>query len=71
VTKNILDGRKDRGKTVYPFSPFGERGYKNTQTITKMNDNINMDSTIAGSMNAHTYPQHCCSAKIMALKINE
>ena len=30
VTKNILDGRKDRGKTVYPSSPFGERGYKNT-----------------------------------------
>ncbi len=27
VTKNILDGRTDRGKTVYPPSPFGERGY--------------------------------------------
>ena len=36
-----------------------------------MNDNINMDSTIAGSMNAHTYPQHCCSAKVMALKVND
>jgi hypothetical protein len=28
VTKNILDGRTDRGKTVYPPSPFGEWGYK-------------------------------------------
>jgi hypothetical protein len=27
VTKNILEGRTDRGKTVYPPSPFGERGY--------------------------------------------
>ena len=26
--KNILDGRKDRGKTLYPPSPFGEWGYK-------------------------------------------
>jgi hypothetical protein len=27
---------------------------KRSYTITKMNDNINMDSTIAGSMSAHS-----------------
>ena len=27
---------------------------KRPHTITKMNDNKNMDSTIAGSMNAHS-----------------
>jgi hypothetical protein len=37
ATKNILDGRKDRGKTVYPPSPFGERGYNYTY---KRGDNI-------------------------------
>ena len=26
ATKNILDGRKDRGKTVYPPSPSGSGG---------------------------------------------
>jgi len=28
--------------------------YKKTYTITKINDNINMDRTIAGSMNARS-----------------
>jgi hypothetical protein len=32
--KNILNGRKDRGTTVYPPSPFGERGYNNWLLIT-------------------------------------
>ena len=37
VMKNILDGRKDgqtnRGKTVYPPSPFGERGNNKNKTV--------------------------------------
>jgi hypothetical protein len=35
--KNILDGRKDgqtnRGKTVYPPSPFGEWGNNKNKTV--------------------------------------
>ena len=43
ATKNILDGRKDRqtdrGKTVYPPSPSGERGYN---YLIESKDSINV-----------------------------
>ena len=31
--KNILDGRKDRGKTVYPPPPSGSGGYDKIQKV--------------------------------------
>jgi hypothetical protein len=42
ATKNILDGRKDRGKTVYPAPPSGSGGIKNK---TKQNNKKNPEKT--------------------------
>ena len=39
ATKNILDGRTDRGKTAYPSSPFGERGI-NTCLLARSHSTI-------------------------------
>ena len=40
VTKNILDGRKDRGKTVYPPPPPGSGGIINQSNWTHSQDLI-------------------------------
>ena len=47
-TNNNIDLNQQYKPTQIPFKS------KRPLTITKMNDNINVDSTIAGSVNAHS-----------------
>jgi len=59
------------GSHIYPFlitgSPTAIHS-KRPHTINKMNDNKNMDSTIAESINAPTYVGRICWFKIITLR---